>query len=209
MITGIYFIKNIINDRLYIGSSNNIHNRWYDHLRELRANKHYNKFLQRSFNKYGENNFVFGVLEICNQLYLFEREQFYLDTYKNLYNIEKVAGKPPSQLGKVVSDKTRAKIADIWRGRKHTEQTKKMLSNQKKGKTLSENHRKNLSTAFLNSSKVGRTYSGILVSPSGEQYINIHNRAKFCREHNLNDSCLKRVIKGIRNHHKGWKFIPL
>ena len=60
-ISGIYKITNNVNGKFYIGSSQNISRRWYDHKRELRIQKHHNKYLQRAWNKYGEENFSFEI----------------------------------------------------------------------------------------------------------------------------------------------------
>lgn len=46
----------------------------------LRHNRHYNKHLQSAWNKYGEDNFDFIVLEECTKETRFVREQYYLDT---------------------------------------------------------------------------------------------------------------------------------
>ncbi|MFW6122530.1 MAG: GIY-YIG nuclease family protein [Petrotogales bacterium] len=51
-ISGIYNIICLPNQKVYIGSSNNIYRRYYLHLYELRKNKHTNIHLQRAFNKY-------------------------------------------------------------------------------------------------------------------------------------------------------------
>lgn len=42
MISGIYNIRNLINNKIYIGSSKDIEYRTYRHLMFLRANKHIN-----------------------------------------------------------------------------------------------------------------------------------------------------------------------
>lgn len=60
--SGIYMIKNIVNEKVYIGSSINLYNRLYNHLSSLRKGDHFSNHLQMSFNKYGENNFMFTVL---------------------------------------------------------------------------------------------------------------------------------------------------
>lgn len=65
-IVGIYKIINNINGKSYIGSSRNICNRLRCHYYELRNNKHCNKRLQNSWNKYGEENFEFQLVETCN-----------------------------------------------------------------------------------------------------------------------------------------------
>ena len=52
-LSGIYFIKNIVNNQVYIGSSSNIYQRYLCHRGRLLNNKHHNKHLQYSINKYG------------------------------------------------------------------------------------------------------------------------------------------------------------
>ena len=49
----IYKIENIVNKRIYIGSTKNYEKRKDTHFRTLRNNNHHNDFLQRSFNKHG------------------------------------------------------------------------------------------------------------------------------------------------------------
>lgn len=89
---GVYYIKNIITSRVYIGSTKqSFRIRYLHHINRLRSNRHKNLYLQRSFNKYGEDNFIFGIIEICNKNICFEREQYYMDNNKNLYNINKLA----------------------------------------------------------------------------------------------------------------------
>ena len=78
-ICGVYKIKNIVNDKFYIGSSKDIKNRWKQHKDQLRANKHGNAYLQNAWNKYGEKNFTFEVIEECEPSIQFEREQYYLN----------------------------------------------------------------------------------------------------------------------------------
>jgi group I intron endonuclease len=83
---GIYRIKNLINGKCYYGSSKNIEKRWSKHKRELNNNIHINCKLQRAWNKYGENNFSFEIVEECNINILLETEQKYLDLQPE-YNI--------------------------------------------------------------------------------------------------------------------------
>jgi group I intron endonuclease len=83
---GIYRIKNLINEKCYYGSSKDIEKRWKKHKNELRKNKHINVILQRAWNKYTEENFVFEIIEECEQNILFEIEQKYLDLLPE-YNI--------------------------------------------------------------------------------------------------------------------------
>ena len=77
-VTGIYVITNKINNKVYIGQSIDIRVRWWGHRCELNRNSHYNKHLQGAWNKYGEDNFDFSVLEECEQEEINDREVQYL-----------------------------------------------------------------------------------------------------------------------------------
>lgn len=88
--SGIYKIVNLVNNKVYVGQSNWINKRIGVHKRFLRANKHCNVHLQNAYNKYGEQNFIFDVIEYCSEDKLNEREQYwinYYDSYKNGYNM--------------------------------------------------------------------------------------------------------------------------
>lgn len=84
MKSGIYKITNMANGKFYIGSTKDTDKRWYDHKRELTLNTHTNPKLQHSWNKHGKDKFTFTILEDVesDQMKLFEREQYYLDTLK-------------------------------------------------------------------------------------------------------------------------------
>lgn len=92
---GVYSIVNKINNKLYIGStSDSFRKRWNLHKHHLRNNKHKNNHLQYSWNKNGEENFEFIILEICDdKLKVLETEQLYIDKedFENLYNINPFA----------------------------------------------------------------------------------------------------------------------
>lgn len=83
-ISGVYMIQNIVNGKMYIGSSKNINKRFIEHRLHLRKNKHYNTHLQRAWNKHTENNFKFIILEEISfdKSKLKNLEQKYLDIYK-------------------------------------------------------------------------------------------------------------------------------
>ena len=58
-----YSITNTINGKVYIGQSTQYSRRWTTHKRNLRKNKHENKHFQQDWNEYGEDAFVFEVIE--------------------------------------------------------------------------------------------------------------------------------------------------
>ena len=95
-ICGVYAIKNKMNNKVYIGSSINILNRWKKHENELNRNRHHSEHLQYAWNKYGKENFEFMILEECSEENVREREQYYIDYYTSYdaeygYNISETA----------------------------------------------------------------------------------------------------------------------
>lgn len=108
--SGIYKIENLINGKIYIGQSKQIRQRWSEHKKELRRNKHTNEYLQRAWNKYGEENFKHEVLEFCSEDQLDERECYYIDLYDAMnpqfgYNLTSGGGRR-----KQYSESTREKL---------------------------------------------------------------------------------------------------
>lgn len=93
---GIYQIRNVINGRIYIGSTSRFQQRAREHLRMLRSNKA-NPFLQNDWNKCGSEAFEFSILEIVtgDKQKRIEIEQKYIDQYydkkRNCYNINRLA----------------------------------------------------------------------------------------------------------------------
>lgn len=93
---GIYKITNIINERVYYGSTIRFKKRFASHLQALEGNRHSNTFLQNDFNKCGREAFLLEVIEtVDDPSSLLVREQYYLDQYydnqKQCYNIRKYA----------------------------------------------------------------------------------------------------------------------
>ena len=57
MIEYLYHITNLINNKTYIGKTNNIDRRISRHFSDLKKGQHHSHKLQRAFNKYGEKVF--------------------------------------------------------------------------------------------------------------------------------------------------------
>lgn len=147
--SGIYQIRNILNNKRYIGSSNNLLKRRTAHATKLKMNYHPNDILQNAYNKYGDENFVFEVVEFCNVVDLVDRENFYINLYKVCdkdfgYNI------CPDAEHHLTSDITKEKLRQNalgnknWLGKKHTRETKQKQSAWHKGKVVKESTKEKL-----------------------------------------------------------------
>lgn len=82
--SGIYCIENLTTNKKYIGQSVDVDGRWSKHKSELNHGNHDNDYLQKAWNKYGEENFCFSVLECCDISELDEKEIYYIDLYNTL-----------------------------------------------------------------------------------------------------------------------------
>lgn len=164
MACGIYRIRNLTNDKIYIGSSKDIKRRWAEHKNKLNKNTHANAHLQCSWNKYGEHVFLFEVVMECGENRLIEAEQEFLKAaflYPDAcYNIAHKAqgGAGPHSL------ETKMKISKARKGKnygrfgvkhpmygikgtenprfgmKHSPEAVSKMSMNRKGKTAGENH---------------------------------------------------------------------
>ena len=92
--SGIYSITHVATKRRYIGSARNLRRRIWDHRSRLRHERHGNLHLQRAWNKYGEKEFAFEVLETCldSPAVLIVKEQAWIDQHIDLlFNSRKIA----------------------------------------------------------------------------------------------------------------------
>jgi len=167
-IIGIYKIQSIIKpERIYIGSANNMDNRWWVHLNDLRKNKHHSIQLQRHYNKYGEADLVFIIIEPCLPVFLLIREQYYIDTFKPYFNTCKTAG---SNLGLKASEETKRKMSESRIGEK----------NHWYKKHPSEESRKKMSLSRIgNKNCIGRIYS---IETRKKMSIAAKNKPKISEE---------------------------
>ena len=114
---GIYKITCIVNSKIYIGSAKRINGRLHRHQKDLYDNKHPNKILQNSYNKYGVDNFSYDVIEKVNDLdNLINREQFWIDKLDSAnpdkgFNLNPKAG---SMLGFKRTHESKNKVSKKW-----------------------------------------------------------------------------------------------
>jgi group I intron endonuclease len=100
-ISGVYQIRCIPTGKMYVGSAVDIRARWGQHSRNLRRGDHPNAHLQQAWNKYGEGQFEFSVLELASKDDLIQVEQKWMDKTRCAnrevgFNIFDKAGSPGS-----------------------------------------------------------------------------------------------------------------
>lgn len=111
--SGIYRIRNLENDKFYIGSAVAFRSRWHVHSHHLKYDTHPNYHLLAHKNKYGIENLVFEIVEFVDETdKLLEREQWWLDQTrcwdrKIGFNLCPTAS---SQLGREMPDIHREKV---------------------------------------------------------------------------------------------------
>jgi len=171
---GIYQILNLVNGKIYIGSAINLRQRRNEHFSRLRCNRHPNKHIQSSFNKYGEHNFDFEVLQLIqNPKSLSGCEQFWMDKTgcadkKFGYNSSPTAG---NTLGVKLSKEAIQKSV-----------TSRRINNKGKPRIFTTEHRANISKAVTgkNHPMYGRKHSQISRNKMSESHRGENNsRAKL------------------------------
>lgn len=85
-ICGIYCIKNVFRNKMYIGKSTDIDSRIRQHYSKLHRNLHHSHKLQNSWNKYPDEYFISGIIEECPVELLDQREAYYVDFYDSYNN---------------------------------------------------------------------------------------------------------------------------
>ena len=186
---GIYALFQRSTLRTYVGSAINLRRRMQVHKRLLKNGKHYNKFLQRTWTKYGEKDFSFLILENCERDLLIEREQWFLDGLKPEFNSCPIAG---STEGRVHSLETREKISRSLTGGTRSDETKVRMSRAQTGRTISDEHKANLSR-----SQIGR----ILSEETKEKMRGNTN----CLGHKQSEKHKEAIRRGMNAYHAAKK----
>ncbi len=118
----IYQIKNLINNKLYIGQTTRpLHKRIYEYKSAFNLNKFHNQYLLNAFNKYGWSNFEFKIIDVGSTIdELNEKEIHYIQKFDSTnksigYNIGN-GGR-----NSIPTIETLEKMSKAGRGRKQTD----------------------------------------------------------------------------------------
>ena len=140
-IQGIYSIRNVLNNKVYIGSSKDIVSRWRNHKYEASRNK-YNYPLYNAIRKYGIDNFEFNLIEKVADVTLLNSIETSWISYYDAANSEKgynICKEASVTRGYKHSEESKLKMSLIKKskGKKHTEEWKKQHSLLLKGRKYS------------------------------------------------------------------------
>lgn len=201
----IYMILNGVNGKVYIGKSINIKKRFQKHRYHLNHNNHPNSHLQSAWNKYGKSNFSFLVLEECDDQYLDEAEVEWISKCNSTdpskgYNLEN-----GGDSGYVLSDEIKKKISiknkgknNPFYGKKHSEESRRKMSESRKGKSPSNETLRKMSENFKgeNNPQWGKSiideYGGLWFI---KQLMSVGlSQKEFCRYLGINKSTLQRYL---------------
>lgn len=218
MKSGIYKISNIINNRIYIGSTYNISARFSAHKSSLRKNKHYNYKLQNDWNKSKGDNFIFEIIELCTKHMCLQREQFYIEKLNPYYNISLEASSPMSNRKHNPETIKKLKGRKPWnKGIKRTHEEKQKMSENRKGipypeyakenlrkrkGSLSYWYGKKLSTETRR--KISENQPKCRVECSNGKVYN--SQLEASRDLNIRQGHISEHLKGKRTDVKGYKF---
>lgn len=172
---GVYQFKNLVNSKLYIGSTiMTFEKRFYHHLSMLRANEHKNKYLQYSFNKYGEESFEFSIIEVCTKENCLLREQYWINKLEVIdknkgYNINPLASGTPNMSKETIEKRRQTMLKRYANGElDHVKELCRQNGLKGKGKKL-------LNTEHL---KVPKTITPKVIS-SRIKRLNNNRKNKF------------------------------
>lgn len=135
--SGIYLIRCLANNRVYVGSACNIKKRLKVHHNALKRGDHHSVTLRRAWAKYGAQEFAWEVQELVPNLdELIAREQYWINEFDAAnplkgFNMSPTAG---STRGIPVSAETRARLSESHKGKTHTQEWRDKMSLIMKGR---------------------------------------------------------------------------
>jgi len=147
MTVGIYAIYNVLTDKMYIGSAVSVARRWRVHRHMLNNKKHHSPKLQTAYDKYGHDAFEWQIVEyVADKDQLIEREQFWIDFFKPIYNSSPTAY---SCLGFKHTEISKERMRRAQIGRKQSAETIATRSAKLKGHVVTKETRAKISRSHL------------------------------------------------------------
>lgn len=200
---GIYEIRNTVNGKVYVGSSRTLRKRKHTHFSELRRNVHHSSHLQYAFNKYGEDAFIFTVLEYCDEEGVEDKEAEWILKLKANdreygYNARVYV---TNNLGLRHTEETKRRMSESRRGkgtgrRQLSAETRKFMSEKCRKQNLQQYHTEETERYRLE--RLRETIVGKPLSDEHKESIRKHNRGEGNGQSKLTEEDVVK-IKGLLN----------
>lgn len=219
----IYSLTDPITNKIrYIGKTVNPNQRYSGHLSNSKQRKTYTNCWIYSLIKKGLKP-IMNIIEECDDSNWIEREQYHISIHENLTNLtlggEGIHGFKATEETKQKMSEAHKGEKNAFYGKTHSEETRKKLSDINKtkntsgknnyfyGKVHSEETRKHIAIKAIERWERGdlhlppvmigeenpSTKKRLFISPDGTEYI-VYGMEKFCKEHNLSHSKIKRSL---------------
>lgn len=201
--SGVYKITCTANKKIYVGSTTNLRKRQKQHFDKLRINKHDNPILQAAWNKYGENTFVYEVIELTLPAFQLEREQYWFIKLKPFspkgFNIARDAACPPSPLGRKATSQTKIRMSQAQMG------NTKGLGRKKSPEELEEMRLRGLGNkhGLGNKSRLGQKDSLETRQKKSQSMTNKPKSPEHCENIRQSKLGVKRSPEAVANMRKG------
>lgn len=175
---GIYMIKNIANGKVYVGKAKDIIGRWGAHVGGLLKNKHGNEHLQRAWNKYGEENFYFTILEEVELENQDEREKYWIQHCKS-YDPQFGYNKTYGGEGGIPTEETLLKLKKVKNTKEFLDKNRDFQTGVSLPKELSKKIKASKQKNFKQFTRQ-EIEDIVKRRKNGEYYINIANDYGVC-----------------------------
>ena len=204
----------------YFGQTVQPRKRMNEHLNKLKKERHVNPKMQNVYNKTFDDP-RFSILLYCEKDELNYYEQALIDKHFNdkfNMNLNPKADVPPSTKGRKHSEETKKKISESHKGLKKgislSEEHKKKIGEASKGRKHSEETKKKIGKVWKGRKHSEESKNKISKSRADDtifSFVHDDGIAIECTVHDLvttqglDRSHTWRVVKGKQKQHKGWR----
>lgn len=207
----IYKVTCLINNKIYIGKTlYSLNKRKNDHISCSAKNDTY---FHKAISKYNPNNFSWEIIEENDKEKLPKREQYWIKKFNSFGEGYNLTYGGDGNLGWIPSEETKIKMREAnsgenspWYNKKHTpeqidkiknsiklwwetipneilEKRNKNISISRKGKPLTEEHRKNIAKANKGNIVIISPEQKIIMSKRKKEWYKTHKNPMFGRKH--------------------------
>lgn len=174
----VYLIRNLVNDKVYIGKASDVHKRWLKHLSSVRTGIGIFP-IHSAIRKYGVDKFkIITIDSDISESDILEKEKFWIDFYKsNVCKYPYELGYNLTDGGEGISghkhsDEAKLKISLTFKGKLKSDDHKKLLSIIHTGKILSKSHKDAIGSALIGKKHFDETKVKLKLSKLGTKNPN-------------------------------------